>query len=253
MASYPDLAGKIVVITGSSKALGADTARAFARQGARVAVNGRDMAAIDALVDAIEREGGEAIGVAADVTSATDLLRLSSEVRERLGSVDILACFAGGMGQPVPVLGMDEALWRQTLDVDLTSKFLAVRAFAPIMREQGSGAIILMNSTSGRLVSEASAAYGAAQAGTLMFMRHLAHELGPLGVRVNAIAPSIVRNEKMERGMPPDLQQQVAKTLPLRRLGEPADIAEAAMFLASNASSWITGQVIDVNGGKVML
>jgi 3-oxoacyl-[acyl-carrier protein] reductase len=121
------------------------------------------------------------------------------------------------------------------------------------MRSRGHGNIILMSSAAGRLISQASAAYGAAQAATLMLMRHLAQELGPAGVRVNAIAPSIIRNERMERGMPAEVQQRVAQSLPLRRLGEPRDIASAALFLASEASSWITGHTLDVAGGKVML
>jgi 3-oxoacyl-[acyl-carrier protein] reductase len=120
------------------------------------------------------------------------------------------------------------------------------------MRARGHGNIILMSSASGRQVSEASAAYGAAHAGTLMFMRHLAQELGPFGIRANAIAPSIVRNEKIERFMPIEMQAQAAASRPLRRIGEPADVANAALFLASHASSWVTGQVLDVNGGKVM-
>ena len=86
-----------------------------------------------------------------------------------------------------------------------------------------------------------------------MLMRHLAQELGPFGVRANAIAPSIVRNEKIERFMPPEMRAKAAEWLPLRRIGEPADVAQAALFLASEASSWITGQVLDVNGGKVMI
>ena len=86
-----------------------------------------------------------------------------------------------------------------------------------------------------------------------MLMRHLANELGPAGIRVNALAPAVVRNEKMERGMPADQQRQVAESLPLRRLGEPYDVASAALFLASQSACWITGQVLDVNGGKIMV
>ncbi|MEM5386348.1 SDR family NAD(P)-dependent oxidoreductase [Paraburkholderia phymatum] len=253
MTRYSDLAGKTVLVTGASKALGAETARAFAKEGARVAVNGRDVQSIESVVASIRDAGGDAVGIAADVTNADDIDRLRASVTERFGSPDILACYAGGLGYPIPVLELDEAGWRRTLDADLTSKFLTVRAFAPAMCERGSGAIILMSSASGRLVSEASAAYGAAQAGTLMLMRHLAQELGPSGVRVNAIAPSIVRNEKIDRNMPPELQRKVAESRPIRRLGEPRDIAEAALFLASSASSLITGQVLDVNGGKVMV
>jgi 3-oxoacyl-[acyl-carrier protein] reductase len=141
----------------------------------------------------------EAIGLAADVTQVVELERLRAGVDARFGPPDILACFAGGLGEPVRVLEMDEATWRTTLDVDLTAKFLTVRAFAPPMRDRAGGTIILMSSASGRLVSGASAAYGAAQAGTLMLMRHLAQELGPAGVRVNAI--SFLETESIETAM----------------------------------------------------
>jgi 3-oxoacyl-[acyl-carrier protein] reductase len=252
-ANYPDLAGKTVLVTGSSKALGAETARAFAAQSAKVVVHGRDPAAVDAIAETIRDHGGICIGLTADLTDRNAVESLRDRMRAEFAEVDVLACFAGGMGQPTPALGVDEGLWRRTLEIDLTSKFLTVQVFAPPMRERGRGSIILMSSTAGRQVSEASAAYGAAQAGLLMFMRHLAKELGPSGVRVNAIAPSIVRNERIEQYMPAEIQSQAAQGLPLRRIGEPADVANATLFLASDASSWITGQVIDVNGGKIMI
>jgi 3-oxoacyl-[acyl-carrier protein] reductase len=115
------------------------------------------------------------------------------------------------------------------------------------------GNIILMSSASGRLVSQASAAYGAAQAATLMFMRHLAQELGPFGIRANAIAPSIAPTRKSRNFMPAEMQAKVAEGLPLRRIGTPEDVAHAAVFLASDASGWITGHTLDVNGGKLMV
>lgn len=251
--TYPDLKGKVVLVTGSSKALGAETAWRFAIAGARVVVNGRDEQAIENVGASIRAEGGECIGVRADVTSAAELLVLHEKIRDRYGEVDVLAAFAGGLGNPVPVLEITEDQWRNTVNVDLTSKFLTVKTFVPPMKEKRSGNIILMSSAAGRLVSQASAAYGAAEAGTLMLMRHLARELGPFGVRANAIAPSIVRNEKIQKFMPPEIQAKAAEWLPLRRIGEPADVAQAALFLASEASSWITGQVLDVNGGKVMI
>ena len=252
-AAYPDLARRVVLITGSSKALGAETARRFAAEGARVVVNGRDQRGIENVVASIRAEGGECIGVAADVTSAAELATLQSKIRDRFGDVDVLAAFAGGLGSPVPVRDLTEESWRNTLNADLTSKFLTVKTFAPPMKEKRAGNIVLMSSASGRLVSQGSAAYGAAQAGTLMLMRHLAQELGPFGIRVNAIAPSIVRNEKIDKFMSPQMQAQAVESRPLRRIGEPTDVAQATLFLASEASAWITGETLDVNGGKVML
>ena len=252
-ATYPDLKGKVVLVTGSSKALGAETARRFAAAGAKVVVNGRDERAIENVAASIRAEGMESIGVRADVTSAAELSILREKIRDSYGEVDVLAAFAGGLGNPVPVLEITEYQWRNTVNADLTSKFLTVKAFVPTMKERRNGNIILMSSAAGRLVSQASAAYGAAEAGTLMLMRHLAQELGPFGIRANAIAPSIVRNEKIEEFMPPEMQAKVAEMLPLRRIGAPEDVAQAALFLASEASSWITGHVLDVSGGKVMI
>jgi len=252
-ATYPDLRGKVVLVTGSSKALGAETARRFAAAGARVTVNGRDERAVENVAASIRAEGGECIGVRADVTSMAELSILQRTIHERFGEVEVLAAFAGGLGNPVPVLELTEDQWHSTVDADLTSKFLTVKTFAPQMKERHGGNIILMSSASGRLVSQASAAYGAAEAGTLMLMRHLAQELGPFGIRANAIAPSIVRNERIDKFMPPEIQAKVAELMPLRRIGAPADVAQAALFLASEASSWITGQVLDVNGGKLMI
>jgi 3-oxoacyl-[acyl-carrier protein] reductase len=250
---YPELREKIVLVTGSSKALGAETARAFARQGARVVVHGRDQSSIDHVVESIRAFGGDCIGVAADILEGGALSRLRATIEERFGEVDILACFAGGLGQPRPLLDMSEELWRSTIEGDLTSKFLTTRTFAPAMRDRNAGVIILMSSAAGRQLSEASGAYAAAHAGTLMLMRHLAVELGPAGVRVNALAPAATRNEKMRQAMSRETEERIASSLPLRRIGEPSDIANAALFLASNAASWITGQVLDVNGGKVMV
>ena len=147
MAQYPDLVGKTVLITGSSKALGAEAARAFAREGARVVVHGRDQQAIARVTATIRAENGECIGLAADMTRADQIEGLCIAIKKHYGDLDVLACFAGGMGKPIPVLDIDEVLWRQTLDTDLTAKFLTVRAFAPAMRSRGHGAIILMSST----------------------------------------------------------------------------------------------------------
>jgi 3-oxoacyl-[acyl-carrier protein] reductase len=178
--SYSDLKGKVVLVTGSSKALGAETARAFARSGSKIVVNGRDEQAIGRIVGEIQADGGECLGITADVTSATDLTRLRTSIYERFGTLDVLAAFAGGMGNPIPVLDITEEQWRTTLDADLNSKFLTVKTFVPEMKARGKGNIILMSSTAGRLVSLASAAYGAAQAATLMLMRHLAQRTRPL-------------------------------------------------------------------------
>jgi len=135
-ASYSDLQNKVVLVTGSSKALGAETACAFSRVGAKVVVNGRDEQAIQRVVNSIEAHGGECLGIAADATSATELQRLRSTIYQHFGPLDILLAFAGGLGNPVPVLDITEAQWRKAIDSDLTSKFLSVKAFVPDMKSR---------------------------------------------------------------------------------------------------------------------
>ncbi|GAA4880080.1 SDR family NAD(P)-dependent oxidoreductase [Kitasatospora terrestris] len=250
---YPDLAGQVVVITGGSRGIGAGTARAFARQGAAVAVLGRDTAALDAVADQLRAAGAKALAVTADCTDADALARAAAAVAERLGPVEVLAAFAGGDGHPVPTVRESEQHWRSVLDGNLTATFLTVRAFLPGLVGRRRGSVVTMASTAGRLPGGASAAYAAAKAGVLMLTRHLAAEVAADGVRVNAIAPGAVRTERTAAQMPPEVQRQVAAAHPLGRLGEPRDIADAALFLASGASGWITGQTLDVSGGRVIL
>ncbi|MFJ6620963.1 SDR family NAD(P)-dependent oxidoreductase [Kitasatospora sp. NPDC091335] len=252
-AGYPDLDGRVVVITGGSRGIGAETARAFAMQGAAVAVLGRDEAALAEVAGELRADGARAVGLVADCTDAAALGSAAERIERELGPVDVLAAFAGGDGYPVPTVRETEEHWRAVLDGNLTATYLTVRAFLPGMTARGSGSIVTMASTAGRLPSGASAAYATAKAGVLMFTRHLALEVAGDGVRVNAIAPGAVRTERTAAQMPPEVRATVAAAHPLGRLGEAADIASATLFLASDASSWITGQTLDVSGGRVML
>ncbi|MCU1639857.1 MAG: 2,3-dihydro-2,3-dihydroxybenzoate dehydrogenase [Nocardia sp.] len=251
LSSYTDLSGKTAVITGGSRGIGAQTARMLAAQGVQVCVVGRDEKALDEVVAQIGEAGGTALAAVADVTDTTALEQVRDLVTSRLGHVDILAAFAGGMGEPVPTPNLTEQRWRQVLDSDLTSAFLTIQAFLPGMIAQGSGSIITMASAAGRQPSQANLAYGVANAGLIMLTRHLANELGPNGIRVNALAPSSIRTEKVAARMPDAVQQQVAAAHPLRRLGLTTDVGEAALFLASDASSYLSGITIDVAGGRI--
>jgi 3-oxoacyl-[acyl-carrier protein] reductase len=251
-STYSDLNGRVVFITGGSRGIGAQTARAFAAQSAKVAVAGRDRAALDSVVAEITGKGGTAIAVVADVTDSAALQDARRQTEERLGPVDVLAAFAGGQGFPVPTAELTEERWRQVIDSDLTSAFLTIRTFLPGMIERGRGSIITMSSAAGRQPSQANLAYGVANAGLVMLTRHLAAEVGPQGIRVNAIAPSSIATEKVLANMPPDMQTKVAGMHPLRRLGTPDDVAQTALFLASDAAaSWLTGLTIDVAGGRI--
>ncbi|MEU3573094.1 SDR family NAD(P)-dependent oxidoreductase [Kitasatospora sp. NPDC036755] len=251
---HPEPDGRVVVVTGGSRGIGAETARAFARQGAAVAVLGRDEQALADVARDLRTEGAaRALGLVADCTDAAALGSAAARIERDLGPVDVLAAFAGGDGRPVPTVRETEEHWRAVLDGNLTATFLTVQAFLPGMLARGRGSIVTMASTAGRLPGGASAAYATAKAGVLMFTRHLALEVAGEGVRVNAVAPGAVRTERTAAQMPPEVQAAVAAAHPLGRLGEPADIASAVLFLASDASSWITGQTLDVSGGRIML
>ncbi len=163
--TYPNPANKVAVITGGSRGIGAATCRLLAQNGAKVTVHGRDEAAINSVIQEIQGSGGEAIGVAADLTDFAAVERMRRRVEEELGPVDVLAAFAGGQGYPTPTEQMAEEQWRSVIDSDLTATFLTVRSFLPGMIERGRGSIITMASSAGRLLSQASAAYAVAKAG----------------------------------------------------------------------------------------
>ncbi|MFI5912481.1 SDR family NAD(P)-dependent oxidoreductase [Dactylosporangium sp. NPDC051541] len=251
--SHPDLAGKVALVTGGSRGIGAATSRALAANGVRVAVNGRDAAAVEGLVGAIAETGGNALAVPGDAADAETVHRIHEAVEQALGPIDILAPFVGGQGRPVPTHELGAEQWRATVDVNLTSVFLAVSAVLPGMIERRTGTIVTMSSTAGRMPGLASAAYAAAKAGVVMFSKHLASEVGRHGIRVNCLAPSAVLNSRMQEHMSDEQLTELASHFPLGRIGRPEDVAEAVLYLASDASSWITGATLDLTGGRVIV
>jgi 3-oxoacyl-[acyl-carrier protein] reductase len=250
---YADLAGKVAVVTGGSRGIGAATAAAFAASGAAVAVIGRDEAALAAVTADIVGRGGRAIWAAADCTVPEDLARMAATVAAELGPPDILAAFAGGSGMPVPTESERPEHWREVIETDLNSVFYTVHAVLPMMLARGRGAIVTMSSAAARQAAQSAAAYAAAKAGVIAFTRHLAGELAPRGIRVNCVAPSATENDKMRAWMSAEQRAALGASFPLRRIGQPADVAAATLFLAADASSWITGSTLDVAGGKIMV
>jgi len=253
LATYPDLAGKTAIITGGSRGIGAATAAAFAANGTAVAVIGRDETALSAVAAGIEARGGRAIWVAADCTVPADMARMADTVAASLGPADVLAAFAGGNGMPVPTASESPDHWREIIETDLNSVFYTVRAVLPGMMQRGCGAIITMSSAAARQAARSAAAYAAAKAGVIALTRHLAGEMAPHGIRVNCVAPSATENDKMRAWMSAEQRAALGASFPLRRLGQPDDVAAATVFLASEASGWITGVTLDVAGGKVMV
>ena len=252
-ATYPDLAGKVAVVTGGSRGIGAATAAALAANGVAVAVVGRDPGATAASSAAARALGAAAIGVTADCTREDQVAGLRERVTAELGSPAILAAFAGGNGMPVPTEAETPAHWREVIESDLTSAFLTVSAFLPEMLARGGGSVITMASDAARHAGKSCAAYAAAKAGVIAFTRHLAGEYAGRGVRANCLAPAAVENEKMRTWMTAEQRAALGGTFPLGRIGQPDDVASATLYLASSASSWVTGITLDITGGKVML
>ena len=252
--TYPDLPGRVALVTGGSRGIGAATARMLAANGVKVAVNARSQPGIDGIVDELRAAGGEAIGIRADARVLADVERTRDEVESELGPIDILLPFAGGFGAFTPIDQTTEAQWREVIDWNLTSTFLAVRAVVPGMIERESGTIVTMASNGGRYLDKLlTASYAAAKAGVVQFTRHVAKELGQHGIRVNSIAPATVTSERVERIMDDEALRKVAEMSPLGRIGTPEDCALATLFLVSDSAGWLTGITLDVAGGRIML
>lgn len=253
--TFPDLANKVVLVTGSSRGLGAETCRAFAANGAKVVVNGRDHVAIDTVVEEIQTRGGDAIGIVADCTNLSDVEQMREQIEAAFGPVDVLAAFAAsGDSRPGPLETITEEAWHSSIDGSLTSTFFSLKTFLPSMIKRKQGAIITMASTAARLPHpQAPLAYSAAKAGVVMLSRNVAMQVAQHSVRVNCLAPSAILNDRMRQSMTEEQLQQLAASFPLGRIGQPRDVAQATLFLASEVSSWITGVTLDITGGKVMI
>jgi 3-oxoacyl-[acyl-carrier protein] reductase len=255
MPTFPDLAGKVALVTGGSKGIGASTVLALAANGVRVAVNGRDEEGIDELVQEVADAGGEAIGVPADWSSWEAIERMRERVESELGPVDILVLFAGGFNAYTPVHEISEEEWHSVIDNNLTGTFLSIKSFLPGMRERGSGAIVTMASNAARhLDATLTASYAAAKAGIVQLTRHVAREAGPHGIRVNCVAPGTATTERVVRILSEEGRAELSAKTALGRLGRPEESAMATLFLASEvASGYLTGVTIDIAGGRVML
>lgn len=249
------LKDRVALVTGSSRGIGAAVARLFAQEGARVAVHGRDAEALQAVLRDIEAAGGRAIAVAGDVTDFRAIEAMRQEIEDRLGAVDILVANAGGSFTPPALIeDIPEDGWRASVEGNLTATFLTLKSFLPGMKARERGAIVTMSSAAGRRPhSRSPVPYAAAKAGIVMLTQDAAAQAGPYGIRVNCIAPGTILTERNRVRIPQAQQDALQADHPLRRLGVPEDVAQAALYLASDAAGWITGVVVDVAGGAVMV
>lgn len=246
------LKNKISVITGSGKGIGQSIAVLFAREGSRVVVCSRTRSDLDKVAEQIVHKGGLCLPLATDVTSQSSVDCLVRKVLDEYGTIDILVNNAG-IFPSRKLTDMSEEEWDKVLDTDLKSMFLCCKAVTPIMMAQKSGKIINMSSVTGTSVSSGGLAhYSAAKAGVMGFTMSLALELAKYGINVNAISPGTIMTPGVAENLG-DRVDVIAESIPLKRLGDPVEVAYAALFLASQESNYITGQTIVVDGGNVIV
>lgn len=249
------LTGKIALVTGSSRGIGASIAKECAREGAAVALHGRDRPAMDTIADTIREAGGRVTQTIAELTSFAEIEAAREQVEHDLGPVDVLVANAGGsFTRPGPIEEITEEGWKASVDGNLTATFLTIKSFLPGMKERRRGNIITISSSAGRRPHERSPIpYGVAKAAIELMTQDVATQAGPYGIRANCIAPETILTERNSERIPDAQKPSLADAHPLKRLGTPEDVARAARFLASDESSWITGVVLDVAGGAVMV
>lgn len=244
------LKDKVAIVTGGGRDIGRDVSRVLAREGARVVINfANDEASAAETLESVRAAGGEAIVCRADVTTAQGVDTLVAAAKEAYGdAVHILVNLAGGMVERRPLAEIDEAFFDKVMTLNLKSAYLMTRAVAPLMPEGSS--IINFSSQAGRDGGGPGAAIYATSKGALMtFTRSMAKELGPKGVRVNSLCPGMIATSFHDTFTKPEVRTAVAGNTPLRRQGRPEEVAETVAFLASDASSFVTGANLDINGG----
>jgi 3-oxoacyl-[acyl-carrier protein] reductase len=252
VASCNRLEGKVAIVTGASRGIGRSIALRFAGEGARVVVNYRNRSSeADAVVDTIRQAGGEAVAMAADVSSSADVQRLVERTVEQYRRIDILVNDAGVMVAK-GLFETTEDDWDQTIDINLKGAYLCSKAVAPIMIRQEGGTIINMSSNSGLYHPSAMrfTEYVVSKAGMNGLTKAMALALGP-HVTVNAICPGWIRTDMVEI-IEPEVQQRILDETALHRWGTPDDIASSAVFLASDEAAFITGELLIVAGGRGM-
>lgn len=241
---------KTVLITGASRGIGAATARLFVKNGYTVAVNYRaDKDGAEALVAKITAEGGDAFAVCADVADYAAVEAMTAQVLERCGQVDVLIHNAG-VAQQALLTDTTPQEWQRMIGVHLDGAYHCAHALVPSMVRRHSGVILTVSSMWGEVGASCEVAYSAAKAGLIGFTKALAKELGPSGIRANCVTPGVI-DTAMCAVLDDDTRAALAEETPLCRLGTPEDVAETLLFLASDKSAFITGQVIGVNGGFI--
>lgn len=255
MKNYLDLTGRVALVTGASSGIGAATASVLADLGAIVALGyHQNEEGANQVLDQIMKEGGKALAICADMRRAADISSLVKRATDELGPIDILVNNAGSLVQRQAIRELTQERWSEIINLNLTSVMLCSQAVATSMIERKRGAIINIVSIAGRTGGgPGAAAYSVAKGGLITFTKSLAKELAPHGVRVNAISPGVIDTPFHQVFSTPEMIRNFVTTIPLGRLGTPLECAKVIAFLASDASSYIVGETIEVNGGQLML
>lgn len=254
MSSF-DLTGRVAIITGSSRGIGAATAHMMARHGAKVVISSRNQDACDAVAAEINalHGAGTAIAVAAGISRKQELQNLVDQARAQLGPIDILVCNAASNPYYGPMSGISDDHFRKILDNNVLSNHWLIQMVLPDMRAAGRGSVVIISSIGGMQGTASIGAYNISKAADFQLARNMAVELGRDNIRVNCIAPGLIQTD-MARALWEDdnVMGYVRKITPMRRIGQPDEIAGAAVFLASDASSYMTGQSIVIDGGTTI-
>ena len=244
------LTGRVAVVTGAGRGIGAATARLLAQAGAQVALVDRDAAGVTQTAEQIAVAGGEALAFTNDVTDSFAVERTFDRVAEEWGRLDVLVNNAGTLRE-APLEDLTDDDFRDTLDVNLRAAMVCARAAVPHMLRQGRGRILSAASGSTRLGSQGLTAYAAAKAGIVGMTRTWARELGPRGITANAVAPGLIEGETVRTVASEELELTLAR-IPARRLGRPEEVAAVYLFLSSDLAAFINGAVVGVDGGLLL-
>lgn len=243
------LDGHVALVTGSAAGIGLAIAETFASAGAAVMISDVELTVAEKAAAKIAKAGGNAAAIACDVTSEEDLERVVDATQAEFGGMTLLVSNAGG-GGPKP-FDMPMSDFRRAFDLNIFSLFRLAQLAAPVIEESGGGAMLAITSMAGENKNERMAAYASSKAATNHLIRNIAFDLGPKNIRINGIAPGAIRTDALEKVLTEEIEEAMLAHTPIPRLGQPQDIANAALFLCSDAASWISGQILTVSGGGV--
>jgi 3-oxoacyl-[acyl-carrier protein] reductase len=246
------LKNRVAIVTGGARGIGKAIVRTFVREGAKVAlVDIEEIKKLEALKKEFEKMGGEVITISCDITKSSDVNEMVGKVQRAFGRIDILVNNAGIIRRGT-IETVTEEDWDRVIEVNLKGTFNCCKAVVDIMKKQSYGKIVNVSSIAGKMGDITSApGYGPSKAGVDALTKTLARQLAPYGINVNAVSPHAIETE-MSGQWSEERRKEIIASIPLGRLGKPEDVAEAVLFLASDEASFITGEILDVNGGALM-